>query len=678
MIVSWNWLKQYVELDMSVDELTHRLTMSGLNLEGVEEVEDDVAIDLEVTSNRPDCLGHIGVAREISVLFDTPLSVPEATIQTVIERASDATSVSIECEDLCPQYIARVIRGIKVGPSPGWLKKRLEAVGIATINNVVDISNYVLMETAQPLHTFDFNKLHGQQIVVRRAKKGEKLVAIDQREYALSPEMCVIADADRPVAIAGVMGGLDTEIGEQTTDVLIEVADFAPLSIRNTARALSLHSDSSYRFERQIDSHQTDWVSRRCCQLILDVAGGELLDGHVLAGNTPVEKSKPISLRFDQIPRLLGIDVPADEARGILESLGLESNGNGSADSSSGKREFIPPSWRRDLVREIDLVEEVARIHGYDEIPDDIAVPLQLSSRSRTDRVSARVSEHLTASGFYEGVTLSFVSEDVHTLFQPHADRKPLFVEHSSRRRENLLRQSLIPSLLVSRRENERQGTFNAELFEIAKVYLEARPGEPESRVEPKRIGMVSGRRFGELLGVVDRLAKSVNRNTTVSVEPSQISQFAAGRGASISLDGQPWGWLGELDRKVTDQLDLRDAVAVAELDFSLLEAAADLAPQFSPLPQYPAIQRDLNFVLEESVTWQQLEDVVRASAGTLLDGISFGGQYRGKQIASDKKSYVVTLSYRSAERTLTHADVESAQNAVLAACQDELGAALR
>jgi phenylalanyl-tRNA synthetase beta chain len=293
MIVSWDWLKDYVPLTAPLEEVTHRLTMAGLNLEGITPRDGDFAVDLEVTSNRPDCLGHIGIAREAGVLFHTPLRIREPTPKAVAEKAAAVMSVQIEATDLCPRYIARVVRGARIGPSPDWLQKRLQAVGIATINSVVDVTNYVLMECGQPLHAFDFDKLHGRRIVVRRARSGETIRAIDQRDYKLEPEMCVIADADRPVAIGGVMGGFDTEIGGGTTSVLVEVADFAPLSIRNTARKLNLHSPSSYRFERGIDAAQMDWASRRCCELILETAGGELLDGPVIAGTLPTHPPLP-------------------------------------------------------------------------------------------------------------------------------------------------------------------------------------------------------------------------------------------------------------------------------------------------------------------------------------------------------------------------------------------------
>lgn len=672
MIVSWNWLKEYVDLDMSVDELTHRLTMSGLNLEGIEDASDDTAVDLEVTSNRPDCLGHIGVAREISVLFDKKLTIPEQSPTTIDEQTTAATSVEIECDDLCPRYIARVIRGVKIGPSPEWLRSRLATLGVAAINNVVDITNYVLLECAQPLHAFDFEKLNGQKIIVRRARSGEKLTAIDQRDYELSPEMCVIADAERPVAIGGVMGGLDTEISGSTVNVLIEVADFARLSIRNTARKLNLHSPSSFRFERGIDAIGMDWASRRCCQLILELAGGELLDQAVFAGTQPETSKQPITLRFDQIARILGIDISPETSARILTELGMQQHG----ESANGNGQFVPPSWRRDLTREADLIEELARVHGYEKIPDNEAVPMGLSAKSHHDRVVDRVRRVLTGSGFFEAMTMTFVDEKTFGRFQPRGELPPLTVEHSSRTKQNILRQSLIPSLLESRRENERRGNFDACLFEIADVYLANAPGNPAA--EPRTIGFVSGQPIVEVKGVAEAIAKSANDGADVSVQPCEIAQFTEGRGAEVRLNGELWGWIGEISRDVSDELDLRDAVTVAELDLGVLESQANLIPQYSEISMFPSISRDLNFVLDECVTWQQIEDTVRNAAGQLVEDISFSGQFRGKQIGADKKSYVVTLEFRAPDRTLTNEEVETAQSNVIAACEEKLRAELR
>lgn len=683
MIVSWNWLKDYVSLDAPPAEVADRLMMAGLNLESIEPHGDDHAIDLEVTSNRPDCLGHIGIAREASVLFDKPLTIPAAAVTSNGQPVASVTSVTIESPDLCPRYVARVLKGVKIGPSPKWLRDRLEAVGIASINNVVDVTNYCLMESGQPFHAFDFDKLRGGRIVVRRAKPNEKLQAIDHNEYALTSDMCVICDAERPVAIAGVMGGAATEISSATTNVLIEVADFSSMSIRATARKLTLHSPSSYRFERGVDAHQMDWASRRCCELIQQLAGGELLEGSIWAGQPPVAEPTKVSLRPSQFRRILGIDISAEASHRILVALGLKPTGNATDDT----QQYLAPSWRRDLTREADLIEEVARIHGYDKIPEDVFVPLSLSQKTLTERVLDRVRDTLTAAGFFETITLSFVSSELAALIVgwdsvptqvDGRDRVPTYltVDHSSRRQENTLRQSLVPSLLVVRRDNERHGNFNAKLFETAGVYLAARPGDPTA--EPRRLAFVTGGSFVDAKAVVETLARRVNPQSIVTVRPSDQPHFVPGRGAEVLLNGQPLGWLGELSRDVTDKLDLRDSVIAAELDLATLEAHPNLVPTFAELPRYPSISRDLNFVLDEAVTWDTLRETVRSAAGSSLDDVEFSSQYRGQQIPASKKSYVLTVSFRASDRTLTSDEVDAAVKSVIEASSAQLGAALR
>ena len=321
MIVSWNWIKQLVPLTVPAEEFERRLMLAGLNHEETHPVGDDLAIDLEITSNRPDCLGHIGIAREASVVFRVPLAIPNPQPQTGKSAVAELTKVAIQCPQLCTRYTARVIQGVKVKASPRWLVDRLATLGIAAINNVVDITNYVLMECGQPLHAFDFRKLDGREIIVREARRGERFEAINHKTYELEPGMCVIADHSRPVALGGVMGGADTEVTSGTADVLIEAAEFDPLSIRNTARKLSLHSDSSYRFERGLDPAGVDWASRRCCELILQEAGGELAAGVIDVGRQPPQR-EPIILRLSQLKRILGIDVDAAEVQRILTALG--------------------------------------------------------------------------------------------------------------------------------------------------------------------------------------------------------------------------------------------------------------------------------------------------------------------------------------------------------------------
>ncbi|MEZ6062208.1 MAG: phenylalanine--tRNA ligase subunit beta [Planctomycetaceae bacterium] len=673
MLVSKNWLADYVPLNMPVEELTHRLTMSGLNLEEYSAVDDDISIDLEVTSNRPDCLGHIGIAREVSVLFGTELKTPEAHVTCSGAAACDATSVKIECPDLCHEYHARVIRGVKIGPSPDWLKNRLAAVNINSVNNVVDVTNYVMLECGQPLHAFDLDQLGEGRIVVRRAVPGEKITAIDQKEYQLTDQMCVIADASRAVAVAGVMGGLDTEISDSTVNVLIETASFDPISVRATARNLKLHSPSSFRFERRVNRRNLDWASRRCCELILQVAGGELLGGSVSAGEPLPAASEPVTLRFAQIRRILGVDIPVARCVEILKSLGLKCLSH-----DAPQAVFEPPSWRLDLSRECDLIEEIARIHGYDSIPDDADLPVVATTKSTREHVGDAVRHHLTACGYFEALTLSFCSEEQQRLFRPHPEAQAVAVSHSTRSHENQLRQSLIPSLLHCRRQNERHGTLNAELFEVAKVYLSASKELPERQAEPTMIGLVSGGDFLTVKGIVESLVQRIAPSATVTSAPVDLAEFAKGRGAVILLNSRHFGWIGELDQEVADRVDLQDPVAVAELDAGLLEELFEPKRTYSPLPRFPSVSRDLNFVMPESVSWAELIAVVTKAGTSLLQDVSFSGQYRGQQIDAGHKSYVVTCRFMSPDRTLTAEEVDAEVKQIVSACEGSLNARLR
>ena len=409
MIVSWNWLTDYLRLDMPVDVLTERLALTGLNHESTEDQGGDLAIDLEVTSNRSDCLGHLGVAREIGVVFDKPLRIPVARPESSGPAVETRTAIDVEAADLCPRFTARVISGIRVGESPWWLRKRLETIGVRPISNVVDVTNYVMFECGQPLHAYDLDRLAEHRLIVRRARDGETLTAINNRVYELKPEMLVIADAAGPVGLAGVMGGLETEIGADTLNVLIEAAQFDAMSVRRTSRALGLFSPSSFRFERPLDPDITDWASRRCAELILQTAGGTLHPGVIDVGGPPPPRA-PITLRLAQIKRVLGIEIDRADVERILKALGLQWLGQ-SEDSTSVSVSVRPPSWRADLEREIDLIEEVARIHGYHHIPEDRSVPVTSALRGLRERVESLVRDVLTGLGLDEAVTFSLVDE---------------------------------------------------------------------------------------------------------------------------------------------------------------------------------------------------------------------------------------------------------------------------
>jgi phenylalanyl-tRNA synthetase beta chain len=676
MIVSWDWLNQYVKLDMQPDALADRLMMAGLNHEETHALGADLALNLEVTSNRPDCLGHLGIAREISVLFDRPLTIPAAAPSASAASAETLARISVENPSECPRYTARVVTGVKVGTSPAWLVRRLATLGVATINNVVDITNYVLFECGQPLHAFDLARLAGRRIIVRQARAGESFVAINHKSYALDPSICVIADAERAVGLGGVMGGAETEVSNTTTELLIEAAQFDPLTIRNTARKLNLHSDSSYRFERGLDPQGVDWASRRCCELILELAGGQLAGAVIDVGQQPVER-QPIALRFAQLRRVLGIDVESGEARRILGALGCrELRGD------TSRVEVIPPPWRRDLTREIDLVEEVARIHGYDKIPEDVSVPMATSHRTEADRVLARVRSALTAAGFDEAMTLSVVEEAWSEAFSPWTSAPALRSSMPVLRRADRLRRSLVPSLLGARQTNESLSNPSAELFEIAHVYLPRDGGQlPNERL---MAAMVSGSDYFAVKGAIEGLIAVLHPAAVLTARPSRQPLFDSQRSVELRVqkpDGDELllGYLGEMSAAGLERFDLRAAATAAELDLATLAAIANLVPQYRPAPVFPAVTRDLNLVVDERVQWSDVARTVRAAATPYAEAVEFQDVYRDRQrLGAQKKSLLFTLVLRSRDGTLTGDEADSVRALVVDACRQAHGAELR
>ena len=680
MIVSTDWLSEYVQLPKDLEELTDRLTLTGLNLEGVETVGDDTGIDLEVTSNRPDCLGHLGVAREIAVLWNRALKKPEPKPEGLGPAAEGVTSVAVDCPDLCPRYTARVIKGVKIGPSPEWLANRLRTLGIAVINNVVDITNYVMMEIGQPLHAFDFAKLKGGQIRVRKATAGEEFTAIDHKTYTLTGDEVVIADTERPVALGGVMGGADTEVSDETVDLLIEAADFDPMAVRGAARRHVLQSPSSYRFERRVDPEGIDWASRRCCELILELAGGELCEGVVDVAQPVVRKfdgdRDDVKLRFSQIPRILGVEISHDETRKILTDLGCEET-----HYCDKCVKVVPPTWRADLMREADLLEEVARIHGYDKIPVNSQLKVFPSAKRQEDVIHEKVRGVLTAGGFDEAYTLSAVEPELNELFRPWADGSddagPLQTGTAVLRRASTLRQSVVPSLLTCRRINETLSNPIVELFEIAKVYL---PRTGELPTEKRVLALTSGGGFLELKGVVEAIVASVVPSADLEVVPAKGELLDAARSCGLVLGGAPLCLLGELSDSGRDRFELRGPASVAELDLGVLIAAAEMTPQTRPLSSFPPVSRDLNIVVDEPTRWADIERLARESGGDLIELVTFqDDSYRDpKQLGEGKKSVVFRVQLRSIDGTLTSEQADGVVEAIVARIGSDLGGVLR
>lgn len=679
MLVSWKWLSRYVDLPADREALESRLSLSGLNHEGTETpadnpalAADDVCIDLEVTSNRGDCLGHIGVAREIAVLYGESLKVPEPKITPSSTSIDSLLKVENEFVEACPRYTARVIQGIKVGESPKWMQDALKSIGIGIVNNVVDATNYVMMECGQPLHAFDYDKLASKKIVVRPARSGETITAIDHRQYALDPSMCVIADGENACAVAGVMGGAESEVTEQTTDLVIEVAIFTPLSVRRTARNLKLHSPSSYRFERRVDPAGIDWASRRVVELIVETAGGQVADG-IIDTAPALPQAKPIVLRLSQLERILGISIPAEQVDRILVALGCGSDET----IANGSGHYTPPSWRHDLMREADLVEEVARIHGYDKIPEDSPIPVTPSSKRRFDSATERIRSVLVASGISEAMTPSVVTKKLDAALSPWTDRPALQTQTAMLKGAKTLRRTLLPSLLQARANNWAAASIPADLFEIAHIYLPSDSGEklPE---ELYAVGFATGGDFFHAKGVIELLCQSMGIGSALEVQTVDLAGFVAGQVVSLAIGQQPLGYLGVVEPKTLKQWKLPSPVVVAELSIPALLENAQLVPQQQVVSMFPAVERDLNFVMKESVRWNELENVVRSAVGGPLKSVTYRETYRdAEKDGKDQKRVLLTVQLQRDDATLSGDEADTMVQSVIHQCKEQLGAEL-
>jgi phenylalanyl-tRNA synthetase beta chain len=705
MNVSYLWLKELVPTDLGIQEVAQTLTRVGLNVDNITDLDGgDACLLVEVTSNRPDCLGHIGVARELAAALGVPMKMPDLALAESAEAAESLTRVEIAELDLCPLYTARVIRGVKVGPSPAWLTRRLEAIGIRPVNNIADVTNYVMMECGQPLHAFDYDRLAEHRIVVRRAVAGERFVAIDHSEHTLSPDRLVIADARRPVALAGVMGGADTEISAGTCNVLLEAAVFDPMNIRASARALALFSESSYRLERRVDPCGTDWASRRACQLMVQVAGGQVARGVAAAGK-PLPKPEELALRVARLKTLLGMEIPAQAAADILARLQCEVLTNGASPATGTPDGRVPlaacppvpsarntggqaasgthaaetlhvrvPSWRADLEREVDLIEEVARHYGYEKIPERAEIRLSsLAVPTKTERVRELVSRTLTAAGYYEAVTFSFTTRD-HAVRLRRGD---ITAEPMACRGTPLaLRQALASGVVESLAVNARGGQGGARLFEIAKRFVPV--AGKELPQEDAMLALAGGEDFEATRGVLEEIFAALRVGDRIRFAVTdRYPDLDPGASAEVQLDGQPLGVIGRLTAEAAKAFDLDAAPFVAEVNYAKLVEAANLRPTFRPLPQFPAMERDLALVVDEAVTWEQIAAAVASAQVAELESTAPLSVYRGKQIPAGKKSVALSLVLRSPSGTLT-GDQADAMTAKILAAVKTLGAELR
>ncbi len=633
----------------------------------------DSVVDFEITNNRPDCLSIRGLAREAAATFGTPLELPEPKVKGSGDSILNYLDVDILEPDLCPRYTARVVKNVRIAPSPEWMRRRLRASGIRPINNIVDITNYVMVEYGQPMHSFDYRCISGSHILVRRAREGEEMATLDGSPRALRPDMLVIADETKAIGLAGVMGGENSEITENTTSVVFESANFNGTSIRRTAIALGMRTDASSRFEKGLDPLGTLPAVERACELVELLDAGDVVDGviDVVARDSAPRKLK---LEPEKVNRLLGIEASPAYMRQVLETLGFTFEGD----------TMTVPSWRGDVEHYSDIAEEVARFYGYDRIPATafrgVITQGGLTEKQSLEQAARRLCRDM---GYHEILTYSFIGQsdnDLSGMPAEHPLRDSFRILNPLGEDSAVMRTTLLSTMLKSLALNNNRRNKDVKLFDLGKVYLKDAASPLAREVRHLALGAYGeGGEFYAMKGGIEALLRLLRIREPEFRACADHYAFHPGRCAKIyAADGRELGIFGEIHPNVRSGYGIADPLCAAELDFDALFACRGEDPQYVPLPRFPAVLRDLAVVCDEEVTVYRLEKCIREAGGDLLKAVDFFDVYRGLPIAPGKKSVAFSLSFRGEDRSLKDGDIEPHMNAILAALESQLGAKLR
>lgn len=685
MKISYNWLKEFVDIELSPRDLATKLTMAGLAVDAVEEHGDDFVLDIDLTSNRPDCLSHLGVAREAAAISAKPMRMPDRYHDREgAAKAADVTSVEILNPDLCPRYTARIIKGVKIGPSPEWLVKRLEVMGQRSVNNVADITNYVMLELGQPLHAFDLAMLKGQRIIVRTARDGEKMTTLDGEDRTLNSQMLVIADAERTVALAGIKGGEDSGITEKTVDVLLEAAHFTPWQVRATSKALGLSTEASYRFERGTDPEIVPVASDRAAAMIAEIAGGEILSGLVDVYPTESERHQ-ISMRRARYELMTGLRLELGDAERILRALGFEVETDVEKDSLRA----VAPSWRIDVSIEEDLIEEVARIAGYDNLQTTLPGSAGAGAYLHGESGRRAARQVLSGLGYNEAVSFSFVNAEADALLSAAADSARLQLRNPIDETQSHMRTTLLGGLLKALEHNFNYGSRNVKLFEIGKCFTD--DGE-ERPTEIERLALVAtGARnefdwqaanarieFFDVKGAIESVAESLGLPALEFAAVENAAHLHPGRSGLISLGGNPIGQVGQLHPRIAAEYKFKQAVFVAELDLAAMLESDRLEVRYQPLPKYPTVVRDLALLIETAVPMAAIDRAIRDLKIPGLMDFRLFDLYAGKELPAGKHSIALSLRYRATDRTLTDEEINAMHESIVKKLTQEFSAEIR
>jgi len=649
----------------------------------------DFQIELDLTPNRPDCLSVVGVAREISAMSGQALKIPEVKITEADESITQYATVKIENSDGCPRYAARMIKAVKIGPSPDWLVRRLETVGMRSINNVVDVTNYVMLELGHPLHAFDFRYLHGGKVIVKQADQGEKFVTLDGQEHSLTAADLMICDGKRSVAMAGIMGGLDSEVQDDTETILLEAAYFQPTMIRRSSKKHGLHTESSHRFERGADIDIIPVALDRAASLIAELSGGKVLTGMI---DSYPSQLKPVTLELsvEKVTKLLAIPVDYAVLQKMLESIGLlVSPGN-----SPSSLHVQVPRFRPDLEREIDLIEEVARLYGYDKIPVTMSIGTVDAKLPPLRQILQKTLRHtMVACGFSEAMNYSFVAADsVEKLGISGDDERSSQVEilNPLSADQAVMRTTLVPSLLETVARNLNYRSTDLRLFELRPAFFQH--ANSDQCIERLSLtAVISGRRepegwaqsaadvdFYDLKGVMEELLKVVNIDAVTFVAQDSQPYLHPGKSCQVIHDEQIIGCLGEIHPHVLTQFAIDQPVYLFELDVETIIAAAGDHAQFKPLSRFPDVTRDTALLLDEVITADQIMNIINSGKIKFVESATIFDLYTGKGIPSGKKSLAIRVRYRAQEKTLTEVEVSKSHDKLIRSLCHQLAAEIR
>ena len=630
----------------------------------------DTVIEIDLTPNRADCLSLIGIAREIAGIQNTSLKYPDTLLNDSVNTIADLSSVTIEAPEYCPRYAARLLTGVTIGPSPFWLQDRLLSIGLRPINNIVDVTNFVMMELGQPLHAFDFDQLAGHRIVVRTAKAGESFTTLDEKERKLTPEMLMICDAEKAVAVGGVMGGLNSEIESSTSRVLLESAYFNPISIRRTAKKLGMTTEASYRFERGVDPQGTVAALNRAAKLIADVSGASLVDGLIDAHPKPSENTV-VRLGIKETNRLLGTTFSIEETEKMLQSIGFKTKPDGNNHLS-----VLTPSFRVDVKRPEDLMEEVARLSGYDNIPLTYPnVPAKGRPPLKSLTLRNRIKQIMTGYGFHEIITYSFINDDANDklrLKKEDERRRTVPILNPLSEEQSVMRSSLLPGMLETMGYSVARHEKNLKLFEIGKIFytngIDSLPKEVEmlaglwcgSRCNDSWHARETACDFFDLKGAVEAMLKKLGIDNVV-FKGSQVEDCTytrLGYSARILINDQEVGMIGEVHPLVRENFDLKETAYIFELIFDSLSDLIPDTKSYQPIPRYPSVSRDVTLIVDLGIESGRIINRVEQMNEELVEKVQLFDVFDGKPIPSGKKSISFRIVYRSSERTLEDEEI--------------------